>query len=79
MKRVIGVALPPWFEFVDGFQYIVESATSRASYNGITPASQAGDEGSTPFARSRFTNYFRQLRIKSWIAVDSFPRNTKPT
>ncbi len=24
----------------------------RASYNGITPASQAGDEGSTPFARS---------------------------
>src|SRR5271170_5153483 len=29
----------------------------RASYNGITPASQAGDEGSSPFARSRFLQH----------------------
>lgn len=26
--------------------------SQRALYNGITPASQAGDEGSTPFART---------------------------
>ena len=31
---------------------LLESAPSRASYNGITSASQADDEGSTPFARS---------------------------
>jgi hypothetical protein len=31
--------------------------TTRASYNGITLASQASDEGSTPFARSRLLNF----------------------
>jgi hypothetical protein len=36
----------------------------RASYNGITPASQAGDEGSTPFARSNVLQ-LTKFRIKS--------------
>lgn len=42
----------------------VDSTRTRASYNGITLASQAKEEGSTPFARSRFL--FLYARICDW-------------
>lgn len=35
------------------FIHIIESGTSRAWYNGSTSASQAEDEGSIPFARTK--------------------------
>ena len=38
------------------FIHIIESGTSRAWYNGSTSASQAEDEGSIPFARTKKSN-----------------------
>jgi hypothetical protein len=49
-------------QLMSRFWYKV-SRSKRVSYNGITPASQADNEGSIPFTRSSIYKPFSRYRI----------------
>jgi hypothetical protein len=48
------------------------SRSERVSYNGITPASQADNEGSIPFTRSTIFKASSDIEVASYETGDSF-------
>lgn len=50
------------------------SRSERVSYNGITPASQADNEGSIPFTRSTFTFHGRLYKSTERMQVTELIR-----